>query len=62
MPRLHETAYPRLKSAITDSELQECYSPTAEELTFAETQTRSATAKVGLLVLLKTVWLPPLIK
>jgi hypothetical protein len=45
---------PRFKSAITDRELQEWYSPTAEELAFAETQTRSATAKVGLLVLLKT--------
>src|SRR4029077_16210060 len=54
MPRLHETAYPRLKTAVTESELQEIYSPTAEELVFAEEQTRSETAKVGLLVLLKT--------
>jgi hypothetical protein len=35
MPRLHETAYPRLKAAVTESELQEIYSPTAEELVFA---------------------------
>jgi len=54
MPRLDETAYPRFKTAVTESELQEIYSPTAEELAFAEEQTHRATAKVGLLVLLKT--------
>src|SRR5215510_5612935 len=54
MPRLHETAYPRLKSAATEVELQEIYTPTAEEIAFVEAQTRSETAKVGLLVLLKT--------
>jgi Domain of unknown function (DUF4158) len=54
MPRLHKTAYPRLKSAVTEVELQEIYTPTAEEIAFVEAQTRSETAKVGLLVLLKT--------
>src|SRR5262249_18224852 len=54
MPRIHETAYPRLKSAVTEAELQEIYTPTAEEIAFAEAQTRSETTKVGLLVLLKT--------
>jgi hypothetical protein len=54
MPTIHETAYPRLKSTVTDKELQEIYSPTPEELAFAEHPTRSVTAKIGLLVLLKT--------
>src|SRR5262249_12147884 len=54
MPRLHETVYPRFKTAVAEKELQEIYSPTPEELAFVEEQTHSATAKVGLLVLLKT--------
>jgi hypothetical protein len=54
MPRLYETAYPRFKTAVTEHELQEIYAPSPEELAFAEEQTRSATAKVGRLVLLKT--------
>lgn len=54
MPRIHETAYPRLKSTVTDTELTEIYAPTPEEIRFAESQTHGETAKVGLLVLLKT--------
>jgi hypothetical protein len=54
MPRIHETAYPRLKSAVTEAELHEIYAPTAEEMTFAEVRTYTETARVGLLVLLKT--------
>src|SRR5262245_61741576 len=54
MPRLHETAYPRLKTALAEEELFEIYTPTAEEVSFAAEQTRSATARLGLLVLLKT--------
>ena len=36
MPHPHETAYPRLKNTVTDAELAEIYTPTAEELTFAD--------------------------
>ena len=54
MPHPHETAYPRLKSTVTDTELTEIYTPTAEEITFADTHTQSEAAKVGLLLLLKT--------
>jgi hypothetical protein len=54
MPHPHETAYPRLKSTVTDTELAEIYTPTADELAFADTHTQSETAKVGLLLLLKT--------
>ena len=54
MLHLHETAYPRLKTAVTAEELHELYTPAAEELAFATDQTRSAPARVGLLMLLKT--------
>jgi hypothetical protein len=54
MPTIHDTAYPRFKSAVTDKELQEVYRPTADELAFAEQATRVPATKVGLLVLLKT--------
>lgn len=54
MPHPHETTYPRLKSTVTDTELAEIYTPTAEEIAFAEAHTQSETAKVGLLLLLKT--------
>lgn len=54
MPHPHETAYPRLKSTVTDAELAEIYTPTPEEITFADMHTQSETAKVGALLLLKT--------
>jgi hypothetical protein len=46
MPRIHETAYPRLKSVVTEAELHEIYAPTAEEIAFAEARTYSETARV----------------
>jgi hypothetical protein len=54
MPTLHDTAYPRLKSTVTDKELQEVYTPTPDDVAFAERVTRLPATKVGLLVLLKT--------
>src|SRR2546429_6923876 len=54
MPTVHETAYPRLKSTVTDKELAETYAPIPEELAFAEQHTCRETATVGFLVLLKT--------
>src|SRR5437762_2389342 len=47
-------AYAPFQTALTEQKLHEIYSPTAEELTFAGEQTRGETARVGLLVLLKT--------
>lgn len=54
MPTLHDTAYPRVKSTVTDKELQEVYTPTPDDVAFAERVTRLPATKVGLLVLLKT--------
>ena len=54
MPSAYETAYPRLKSHLSPRELAMVYTPTKDEVTLAEGVTRSDTARVGFLVLLKT--------
>jgi hypothetical protein len=54
MPTLHETAYPRLKSTLTEKDLQTVYTPTPEDVAFADRVTRLPATKVGLLVMLKT--------
>jgi len=38
MSSLHETAYPRLRSTITEKELKEYYTPTPEELSLIESE------------------------
>ncbi|WP_430626077.1 DUF4158 domain-containing protein [Sulfobacillus thermotolerans] len=53
MPSVRETAYPRLKSSYSQKELNEIYTPTPEELIWAEQNTRGDVAHLGLLVLLK---------
>ena len=35
MTAIHETAYPRIRSNVTDKELVELYTPTEEQLSFA---------------------------
>src|SRR5262245_49269804 len=54
MPTLHETAYPRIKSTLTDKDLQIVYTPTPEDVAFAERVTRFPATKVGVLTMLKT--------
>src|SRR5215470_14439388 len=54
MPSIHDTAYPRLKAAVTPRDLAEVYTPTPEEQTLAAKLTRSPTASVCFLILLKT--------
>jgi len=54
MPSANDTAYPRLLTNPSDKELQEVYTPTAEEIAFARTKTRLSTQCLGLLLLLKT--------
>ena len=53
LPSVRETAYPRLKSSYSQKELNEIYTPTPEELIWAEQNTRGDVAHLGLLVLLK---------
>jgi Domain of unknown function (DUF4158) len=54
MPSMHETAYPRLKAAITARDLAEVYTPTSEEMTLAVSLTGSETAQACCVLLLKT--------
>jgi hypothetical protein len=50
---LERTAYPRFKSPLTSQELADLYTPTPEELTFAQRQTPTPTRQFFVLVLLK---------
>ena len=54
MPTIHDTAYPRLKSSVSEKELNEIYTPTADEFDLAHSLTRSTAMRIGFLVLLKT--------
>jgi hypothetical protein len=50
---IERTAYPRFKPTLTTQELLDLYTPTPEELTFAQSLTRSSTHLLTLSVLLK---------
>ena len=58
MPTIHDTAYPRLKSSISEKELNEIYTPTADEFDLAHSLTNSTAMRIGFLVLLKTFQRP----
>jgi hypothetical protein len=54
MPSANDTAYPRLKTNPSATELGEIYTPNIFELVFAAEHTRKPALQVGLLLLLKT--------
>jgi TnpA family transposase len=54
MTAIHETAYPRIRSNLTDKDLRELYTPTADDLAFIRDATKSAVTALGLAILLKT--------
>jgi len=54
MPTIQETAYPRLKSAVSAADLVAVYTPTPEDLMLAKQVTRGKLAFLGFLILLKT--------
>ena len=54
MTAIHETAYPRIRSNLSDKDLAELYTPTPDDLAFIERSTQSSVAAFGGLVLLKT--------
>ena len=58
MPTIHDTAYPRLKSSISEKELNEIYTPTADEFDLAHSLTNSTAMRIGFLILLKTFQRP----
>ena len=51
MTAVHETAYPRMRSSLTDIELQALYTPTLDDLAFIERATKSTSATFGGLLL-----------
>ena len=53
MPSIQETAYPRIKSNLSQQELEEVYTPKTEELEWACRSARGTIPQLGLLVLLK---------
>ena len=53
MPAVHETAYPRLKHSISNEELHESYTPSADELALVDEASKGTGPKICLLVLLK---------
>jgi hypothetical protein len=54
MPSISDTAYPRLKISPSAKELEEIYTPSLHELSFAKERTRQAHHCAYLLILLKT--------
>ncbi len=54
MPRVEETAYPRLKSTVSPHDLALVYTPSWDEMALASRSAKGASARLGFLVLLKT--------
>lgn len=54
MPSAHDTAYPRLKSSITQKELERYYTPSEADLALALSSANGNTGRLSFLVLLKT--------
>lgn len=53
MPSIQDTAYPRLKTNLSQKELDSIYTPTVDELSLAKRITRGRVANLGFLILLK---------
>ena len=53
MIAIHETAYPRIRSGISEKELVEIYTPKKDELEFIDKYSKTVSTKLGLIVLLK---------
>jgi TnpA family transposase len=54
LPSIHDTAYPRLKSSLSEKELKELFTPTAEEFDLAHSVGHNTAMRIAFLVLLKT--------
>jgi len=55
MTDIHETAYPRIRSEITEEELTEIYTPSKKEIAFVNKHARQSAARQFLLYQLKLV-------
>lgn len=47
MTAIHETGYPRIRSNLSDAELQELYTPTPSDREFARRATKSVGTELG---------------
>jgi Domain of unknown function (DUF4158) len=54
MTAIHATAYPRIRSNLSDQVLEELYTPTPDDLAFLHRATQSPVTAFGGVVLLKT--------
>jgi Domain of unknown function (DUF4158) len=54
MPRIEETAYPRLKRTLSARDLATAYTPSWDEANLASRTAKGAAARLGFLVLFKT--------
>jgi TnpA family transposase len=54
MTAIHETAYPRVRSNLTEQELRDLYTPTPDDTAFVARATQSPVAALGCMVLVKT--------
>jgi hypothetical protein len=54
VPSIHDTSYPRLKSSITERELERYYTPSQAELALSLSCANGNTSRLSFLVLLKT--------
>lgn len=54
MTSIHETAYPRIKSALGSREMEEIFTPSEAEIEFVFNQRRQPAASYALLLLLKS--------
>ena len=54
MPRVEETAYPRLKTTVSPRDLALVYTPSWDETALASRAAKGASARLGFLVLFKT--------
>ena len=53
MTAIHETAYPRVRSNLTEQELRDLYTPTTAAAAFVARTTQSPVAAFGCMVLVK---------
>jgi hypothetical protein len=54
LPSIQDTIYPRIKSSLTEQDLQEVYTPKREEIAWADKKTRGNFQQLSLLILMKT--------
>jgi len=55
MPSIQDTTYPRIKSTLTEKDLDEVYAPQRKEIAWAESKSKGSLQQLALLVLMKSV-------